>query len=140
MGVFEQGFEPAELAAEAEQRIVIENRNVLIARGTQSVSMMGLLLVAGFIVWAWKYVVLVGAAVLVIGLLYLGLRQELKIRERERDAKAALVARADAQHNWVMQGDPRGTYGEDYQELDPPEPVTFRAPCPRPPGERRRLG
>jgi hypothetical protein len=32
--------------------------------------------------------------------------------EAERRRLAGLVARADQQHNWTMQGDPRGTFGE----------------------------
>lgn len=32
-------------------------------------------------------------------------------RAAEAAAKSDLLARADRQHNWVMQGDPRGTYG-----------------------------
>jgi hypothetical protein len=32
--------------------------------------------------------------------------------EAERRRLAGLVARADRQHGWVMQGDPRGTFGE----------------------------
>jgi hypothetical protein len=32
--------------------------------------------------------------------------------EVERRRLAGLVARADRQHNWVLQGDPRGTFGE----------------------------
>jgi nitrate/nitrite transporter NarK len=31
--------------------------------------------------------------------------------EAERRRLADLVARADRQHNWVMKGDPRGTFG-----------------------------
>jgi hypothetical protein len=30
----------------------------------------------------------------------------------ERRRLAGLLERADRQHNWVMQGDPRGTFGE----------------------------
>ena len=32
--------------------------------------------------------------------------------EAEQRWLAGLVARADQQHNWAMQGDPRGTFGE----------------------------
>ena len=32
--------------------------------------------------------------------------------ERERREHAALVARADQQHAWVLAGDDRGTYGD----------------------------
>jgi hypothetical protein len=32
--------------------------------------------------------------------------------EAERRRLAGLVARADQQHNWTMQGDPRGMFGE----------------------------
>jgi hypothetical protein len=32
--------------------------------------------------------------------------------EAERRRLAEIVARADRQHNWVLQGDERGVYGE----------------------------
>jgi hypothetical protein len=31
--------------------------------------------------------------------------------DRERRARAALVARADEQHAWILAGDDRGLYG-----------------------------
>jgi hypothetical protein len=34
--------------------------------------------------------------------------------EAERRRLAGLVARADQQHNWVMQGDLRGTFGGEF--------------------------
>jgi nitrate/nitrite transporter NarK len=34
--------------------------------------------------------------------------------EVERRRLAELVARADQQHNWVMQGNPRGTFGGEF--------------------------
>jgi hypothetical protein len=34
--------------------------------------------------------------------------------EAERSRLAGLVARPDQQHDWAMQGDPRGTYGVEF--------------------------
>jgi hypothetical protein len=57
--------------------------------------------------------------VAVVASLWLACRVGRAIRAHE-DAVAAearriddVRARADQQHNWVMQGDPRGTYGEN---------------------------
>jgi hypothetical protein len=68
--------------------------------------------------WAKSGWVLIAAAV--VG--YVGHRLVKEIRRARADAEAAaaaeaerlegLRARADQQHNWRMQGDPRGTYGE----------------------------
>lgn len=38
-------------------------------------------------------------------------------RVLRRQANAAIAARADQQHNWVMQGDNRGTYGPQGADL-----------------------
>lgn len=91
---------------------------VLIVRdmGWRAPTLTGLLLTAGFVLWVWKYVLIAAVAAGLLWQLYKGLRQEQEIRARERADREALVARADTQHNLVMQGDPRGTYGEDYQE------------------------
>jgi hypothetical protein len=37
--------------------------------------------------------------------------------DSERARLSEICARADEQHNWVMQGDPRGTYGEETVNL-----------------------
>ena len=49
------------------------------------------------------------------GLLYFVWLVVLELRINTADdaaRRAALIARADQQHAWVMAGDPRGTYGE----------------------------
>lgn len=73
--------------------------------------MTGLLLAAGFILWAWHYVVI---ALLVVGVgavFYKGMRDEFDIRVREDAEQAGLCARADAQHQMVLRGDLAGVYG-----------------------------
>jgi hypothetical protein len=65
--------------------------------------------------WGWVLIALVAG----IWLVHRGVkewrRSAAEIREREAAEQArldGLRARADQQHNWRMQGDPRGTYGE----------------------------
>jgi hypothetical protein len=70
-------------------------------------------LIIKFIWW------IIGAAVLV-GLVYL-IRAILRANARQRATLAQrmneLAARADQQHNWVMQGDDRGIYGPHGADL-----------------------
>lgn len=71
-----------------------------------------LLVAVGFIIKFWWLIVGV-VGLIVVG--YLARRAVDRHAERvnaERRNVAELVARADRQHNWVMQGDPRGTYGD----------------------------
>jgi hypothetical protein len=56
----------------------------------------------------------------VIGLYYLVraiVRDDLARREVLARRRAEIVARADQQHQWVMQGDERGIYGPDGAKL-----------------------
>ncbi|HME16652.1 MAG TPA: hypothetical protein VKG83_14625 [Mycobacterium sp.] len=76
--------------------------------------LVALLLAVGLVVKFWP--VLVGLIGLIVAA-YWTRRAVDRHTERvdaERRRVAELVARADRQHNWVMQGDPRGTYGDEY--------------------------
>lgn len=70
-----------------------------------------LLIFIGFIAKFWAWILAVLGSLLVFGLLlwltfYLERRSDALYEKR-----AALVARADQQHAWVLAGDDRGTYG-----------------------------
>jgi hypothetical protein len=92
-------------------------------RGGQSGSgggfagLIGLLFIVGLIIkFIWW---IIGAAALV-GLFYL-IRAILRAKARQRAVLAQrmneIAARADKQHNWVMQGDDRGIYGPQGADL-----------------------
>lgn len=71
-----------------------------------------LLIFIGFIAKFWVWIVAVLGGLMVFGLLlwltfYLERRSDALYEKR-----AALVARADQQHAWVLAGDDRGIYGE----------------------------
>jgi flagellar biosynthesis/type III secretory pathway M-ring protein FliF/YscJ len=73
----------------------------------------GVLLLVGLIGLYWKWIV--GAVVV-----WFVVREAGRLREQsaaaaetERVRLAALAARADQQHMWAMQGDPRGMYSEE---------------------------
>ena len=79
--------------------------------------LIGVLFIIGLIIkFIWW---IIGAAALV-GLFYL-VRAILRADARQRAAVAQrlneLAARADQQHNWVMQGDDRGIYGPQGADL-----------------------
>jgi hypothetical protein len=79
--------------------------------------LLGLLFLIAIIVKFFWWIV--GALVLV-GLVFLG--RSIARRHRECAAEYArytnaLAARADEQHNWVLQGDDRGIYGVKGAEL-----------------------
>ena len=74
---------------------------------------LGIGLIVKFIWW------ILGAAALV-GLFFLVravVREDRKRREAYARYCAAIAARADQQHQWVMQGDDRGIYGPEGAEL-----------------------
>jgi hypothetical protein len=79
--------------------------------------LIGVLLIIGLIIkFIWW---IIGAAALV-GLCFL-IRAILRADARQRAIVAQrideLAARADQQHNWVMQGDDRGIYGSHGADL-----------------------
>ena len=78
---------------------------------------LGVVLIVGFIIkFIWW---IIGAAALV-GLFFL-VRAIVRADARQRAALAQrmneIAARADQQHEWVMQGDDRGVYGPQGAEL-----------------------
>lgn len=81
----------------------------------------GALFVAVLIIWVliklfWW---IVGAAALT-GLFFLVraiVREDRKRARRRAAHRAAIAARADLQHNWVLRGDDRGIYGVEGAEL-----------------------
>jgi hypothetical protein len=77
--------------------------------------MMGLfrvLLVVGVLVKFW-WVILLVLGVTVAGVVLWLWSMRLDERDRATHAdRAALVARADKQHAWVLTGDDRGLYGD----------------------------
>jgi type II secretory pathway pseudopilin PulG len=75
--------------------------------------LLGLLLLIGLIIkFIWW---ILGAAALVgFYLLVRATAREYREQAAVRAChRAALVARADQQHNWVLQGDDRGIYGKE---------------------------
>jgi hypothetical protein len=70
-----------------------------------------LLIFIGAIVKFWVYIAAVLGALIAFGLLvWLTFYIERRVDAREK-MRAALVARADQQHAWVLAGDDRGVYG-----------------------------
>ena len=73
--------------------------------------LIGVLLLVGFLIKYWWLVALVLAAVAVWKFGPGWWRQyQVSVAAEERHL-AAIAARADEQHAWVLAGDPRGTYG-----------------------------
>ena len=70
------------------------------------------LLVVGIVASCWSGIVAaLGAVVLFVALLAGAFYLARRVDARHED-RAALVARADQQHEWVLAGDERGTYGD----------------------------
>jgi hypothetical protein len=69
-------------------------------------------LVVGFVVTYWWVILLILATIGVGVVLWLRHQHELEAAGRRRREHAALIARADQQHAWVLAGDDRGVYGE----------------------------
>jgi hypothetical protein len=72
--------------------------------------------------WAALTIVGVIAAIALLTWIVVALARML---ERGHEARAAIIARAEQQHAWVMAGDDRGTYGSD-------TPADFVNQCVRP--------
>jgi hypothetical protein len=79
--------------------------------------LLGLLLLIGFII---KFIWWILVAAALVALFFLG-RAILRWYDKRAAAHArywdGLAARADQQHNWVLQGDDRGIYGAEGAEL-----------------------
>jgi lysylphosphatidylglycerol synthetase-like protein (DUF2156 family) len=75
-----------------------------------------LIIIAVLFHFIWWIAAIAGIIAAVVGLWWLAMmvcRDQDAALEREAQREAGLRARADEQHNWVMQGDERGTYGPD---------------------------
>jgi ABC-type Fe3+-siderophore transport system permease subunit len=71
-----------------------------------------LLIFVGAVVKFWAWIAAVLGALMVFGLLlWLTFHLERRVDARY-ERRAALVARADQQHAWVLAGDARGIYGD----------------------------
>lgn len=91
------------------------NHYVIVQRAP---SLFGLLLAAGFILWLWKWVLLIIGTLAALVLIYYLVKA---IAQRQAERAAALEAtrqRADRQLNAWMAGDPRATFGWDANGKD----------------------
>jgi cytochrome b subunit of formate dehydrogenase len=70
------------------------------------------LLVVGFVVTYWWLILLVVVVAVAGVAVWAVLTRQGSAIERTRREYAALVARADQQHAWVLAGDDRGIYGD----------------------------
>ncbi len=81
-----------------------------------------LLIFVGAIAKFWIYIVAALGALVLYGLvLWLAFRAARRV-DAEHRAQAALAARADQQHAWILAGDDRGIFG-DY----PPKQIAIDA-------------
>jgi len=73
--------------------------------------LVGTLLWVGFVLKYWWLIALVVAAIAACKFAPEVWARRQAAVAAERSRLAAIVARADQQHEWVLAGDPRGTYG-----------------------------
>jgi hypothetical protein len=71
-----------------------------------------ILLVVGLVAKFWPLILAALVVVVAACLGWWSCKQSDAADERECREHAALVARADQQHAWVLAGDDRGTYGD----------------------------
>ncbi len=76
--------------------------------------LVGTLLLVGFVLKYWWLIALVVAAVAAWKHAPEVWARHQAAVAAERRRFAAIVARADQQHAWVLAGDPRGTYGAGF--------------------------
>jgi hypothetical protein len=74
----------------------------------------GTLLLVGFVLKYWWLIALVVAAVAACKYAPEVWARHQAAVAAERRRLAAIAARADQQHAWVLAGDPRGTYGPTF--------------------------
>ena len=73
--------------------------------------LVGVLLLVGFVMAYWLWVLAVVVLVLVSRAAPAARRDARAEQDQRRARAAALVARADQQHRWASEGDSRGTFG-----------------------------
>jgi hypothetical protein len=71
-----------------------------------------LLIFVGVVVKFWVWIAVAFGAAVVFGLLLWLAFYAARRVDAEHQAQAALVARADEQHGWVLAGDDRGVHGD----------------------------
>ncbi len=90
-------------------------REVVIVR-QQPVSLFGVFFVVVLFLMFWKWVLVVVGSIAAAVLVYY-LAKAMHQRQREQDELEKQIRdRADRQLNWYMSGDPRGLYGEDWDD------------------------
>ena len=76
------------------------------------VALFRVLLLVGFVAKFWWLILAALVVVVAACLGWWSCKQSDAADERARREGAALIARADQQHAWVLAGDDRGTYGD----------------------------
>jgi hypothetical protein len=72
----------------------------------------GLLLLVGLVLAYWQWVLALVVVVMIIKAAPVAWRELQAEQAAERRLLQGLIARADQQHLWSMNGDRRGTYGD----------------------------
>ncbi|MGN5240665.1 MULTISPECIES: hypothetical protein [unclassified Rhodococcus (in: high G+C Gram-positive bacteria)] len=75
----------------------------------------------------------VATVLLVLVLAVVGAGARRRSRDERRREEAAIVARADAQHQAYLSGDPRGIYGFPAEPAPLPEPIPYYRPAAQQP-------
>jgi hypothetical protein len=72
----------------------------------------GLLLLVGLLVAYWQWVLAFVVIVLAVKAAPIAWREMQAEQDADRRRLQDLIARADQQHQWSMNGDPRGMHGD----------------------------
>jgi hypothetical protein len=74
-------------------------------------ALLGFLLLVGFVGLYWKWILAAVVVVLILRAAPVAWREWQEERSVLARRRAELIARADQQHRWAMEGDERGFYG-----------------------------
>lgn len=92
--------------------------DVRISRGpTLGGGMFAALVICALFLAYWKAVLSIVAVCAIAALIFMGWRAWQRTVDQQVRHNARLAADAATQHNWVMRGDPRGTYGADCHDV-----------------------
>lgn len=94
------------------------NHELIVVREQRMPSLLGLLLVVGFIVAFWKWFLLIVGIVSLLVLAYFFVQAIRKDAARQAALDAETLLRANRQLYGYMSGDPRATYGYDTEAPD----------------------
>jgi hypothetical protein len=81
-------------------------------------SLIGVLLLVGFLAKFWWLIPLLIAAVAAYRYVWRASVRQQAALDAEAAEKTTIAARADQQHAWGPAGDERGAFGTDYTSLD----------------------